>query len=166
MSTTSVIPNFPAAAPVAPLGGWAPVLEHAAREIFEVMLGLPLQRADAEPPIVADLTVMVGLSGKMRGVFGLHCTAQSACAMASTLLGAATDEFDERVLDAVGEVANMIAGSFKSKVPGVGEGCVLSVPTVISGADYHLHSVIRGEHVEISLTFSGSPLWLTLDLRR
>jgi CheY-specific phosphatase CheX len=94
----------------------------------------------------------------------MHCTAATACRLASLLLGQETDEFDERVLDAVGEVANMVAGVFKSKVPALGETCVLSVPSVISGADYHLHSASSGEHVELSLSFEGSPLWLTLDL--
>ena len=60
----------------------------------------------------------------------------------------------------------MIAGNFKSKVPSLGESCVLSVPTVISGADYHLHSATAGEHAELSLSFEGLPLWLTLDLRK
>jgi CheY-specific phosphatase CheX len=147
-----------------PTAGWHPILESAAREIFSVMLGLPLQRVTVEPPLVADLTVMVGISGPTRGIFGMHCTAATACRLASLLLGQETDEFDERVLDAVGEVANMVAGVFKSKVPALGETCVLSVPSVISGADYHLHSASSGEHVELSLSFEGSPLWLTLDL--
>src|SRR6266404_5328034 len=145
---------------------YVPVLESAAREIFEIMLGQKLERVSAEPPVVADVTVMVGFSGQTRGIFGLHCTAATACRLASVLLGSAdTDEFDERVLDAVGEIANMVAGSFKSKVPDLGENCVLSVPTVISGVDYHLHSQSAGEHMELSLNFEGSPLWLTLDLR-
>ena len=145
---------------------YVPVLESAAREIFEVMLGQKLTRGAADPPVVADVTVMVGFSGQTRGIFGLHCTAATACRVASVLLGGTADEFDERVLDAVGEVANMVAGSFKSKVPELGENCVLSVPTVISGVDYHLHSQSAGEHMELSLYFEGSPLWLTLDLRK
>ena len=157
LTTTSTKP-----APAA----WNPLLESAVREIFNVMLGLPLQRGAVEPPLVADLTVMVGLSGPTRGIFGLHCTASTACRLATLLLGAETDEFDERVLDAVGEVANMVAGVFKGKVPGLGESCVLSVPTVISGQDYHLHSASSGEHVELSLSFEGSPLWITLDLTK
>jgi chemotaxis protein CheX len=147
-----------------PTAAWHPVLESAAREIFNVMLGLPLQRVTVEPPLVADLTVMVGISGPTRGIFGLHCTASTACRLAELLMGAQTDEFDERVLDACGELANMVAGVFKAKIPDLGESCVLSVPSVISGADYHLHSASSAEHVELSLSFEGSPLWLTLDL--
>jgi CheY-specific phosphatase CheX len=164
--TTTAIATSTAVSTKPAIAAWHPVLESAAREIFSVMLGLPLQRVTVEPPLVADLTVMVGISGPSRGIFGLHCTANTACRLAELLLGAETDEFDERVLDACGEVANMVAGVFKSKVPELGESCVLSVPTVISGADYHLHSVSSGEHVELSLGFEGSPIWFTLDLMK
>jgi hypothetical protein len=43
---------------------------------------------------------------------------------------------------------------------------MISTPTVISGSDYHLHAITRGEHVEVSMRFGGAPLWVTLDLRR
>jgi len=149
------------------VGACDPVLEAAAREVFQVMLGMPLKRIAADPPVVADVTVMVGFSGHRRGVLGLHCQANTACRLATLLLGGAeTDEFDERVLDAVGEIANIVAGSFRGKFPGLGENCALSVPSVISGADYHLHSSTGGEHLEMSLSCDGSPIWLTLDLRK
>jgi chemotaxis protein CheX len=167
--TTSVQPN-PQPQPQPPAlrtsNVWQPALESAAREIFNVMLDMRIDRVAIEPPLVADLTVMVGINGAMRGVIGLHTNAATACRLASMLLGAQTDEFDERVLDAVGEIANMIAGSFKSKAPGLGEKCALSVPTVIAGSDYHLHLASNGDHVEMTVSFEGSPLWLTLDIRK
>ncbi len=171
--STMAVPPTPAAVPIAGesveqiLGPTArTILETAAREIFDVMLGVRLTRITAEPPLVADVTVMVGFSGSHRGVFAVHCQAHTACRLATIALGAETDEFDERVLDAVGEIANMVAGSFKSKIPALGESSFLSVPSVISGADYHLHSSAGGEHLELSLNCEGSPLWLTLDLRK
>jgi chemotaxis protein CheX len=142
------------------------IMETAAQEIFQIMLGLKLTHAAAEPPVVADVTVLVGFSGQWHGVFGLHCQAHTACRLATLALGADTDEFDERVLDAVGEIANMVAGSFKSKIPGLGENSFLSVPSVISGADYHRHASLGGEHLELSLNCEQSPIWLTLDLRK
>jgi len=166
MSAIAIKPSAEAT-PELILGGPSrAILETATREIFEIMLGLRLTRVAADPPVVADVTVMVGFSGQWRGVFGLHCQAHTACRLATLALGCPTDEFDERVLDAVGEIANMVAGSFKSKIPGLGENSLLSVPSIISGADYHLHSASGGEHLEMSLSCEGSPLWLTLDLRK
>jgi len=151
-----------------PTSGWTTALEAATREVFEVMLGIPLHAvSDAEPPLVADLTVMVGLSGQLRGVLSLHCTAESACLWVSRMLGTEQTEFGQNVRDGIGEVANMVVGSFKRKLPpGVDDNCMISTPTVISGSDYHLHALSGGEHVEVSMGFAGAPLWVTLDLRR
>lgn len=151
-----------------PASGWMAALEAATREVFEVMLGIPLRAvSDAEPPLVADLTVMIGLSGQLRGVLSLHCTADSACDWVSRLLGKEHMEFNQNVRDGIGEIGNMVVGSFKRKLPpGVDDNCMISTPTVISGSDYHLHALSGGEHVEVSMGFAGAPLWVTLDLRR
>lgn len=154
-------------APTAELPAGLPAtLETATREVFEIMLATPLKAVNhAEPPLVADLTVMVGLTGQMRGVLSMHCSVDSACLWASKMIGTEMRDFDHSVRDAIGEICNMIAGNFKRKLPGIGNGCLISTPTVISGADYHLHSLSGGEHVEISMGFDGAPLWVTLDLR-
>ncbi len=152
---------------VTPPAGWPAAIEAATREVFEIMLGIPLRAVtSAEPPLVADLTVMVGLSGTLRGVLSIHCSAVSACLWASRMLHRELPEFDQTVRDGVGEICNMVAGNFKRKLPpGVDDNCLISTPTVISGTDYQLHSLSGGEHVEVSLGFEGAPLWITLDLR-
>jgi chemotaxis protein CheX len=45
----------------------------------------------------------------------------------------------EQTADALGEVCNMIAGSFKHKVNGLSERCALSPPSVVTGKDYRVH---------------------------
>jgi chemotaxis protein CheX len=80
------------------------------------------------------------------------------------MLGADDLSVGENVQDAFGEVCNMIAGSFKAKIAGLADGCALSVPTVISGKDYALHSLANGERYEVIFSFEGNPLSVTLDL--
>jgi chemotaxis protein CheX len=120
--------------------GWREVLEKATCEVSEIMLGTSLGNAsDGNPPVVAHLTATVGLGGSLCGVMALFASSKSARRMAARMLG--SDEVDMRgdVQDALGEVCNMIAGSFKGKVAGPADGCALSVPTVVSRKDYALH---------------------------
>ena len=154
--------------PILPQGDCAPMLETATREVFEIMLGAELKPPnETAPPPVADLTAMVGLAGRICGVLSLRCEASSACRMAAMMLGVEavdTAEFGDDARDAIGEICNMVAGNFKAKLAGLVEGCVLSVPTVITGADYQLHTLSDGTRTEISFGFEGSPFWVTLDL--
>jgi chemotaxis protein CheX len=145
--------------------GWGEVLANAACEVFEIMVGTSLEKASGEtPPVVSDFTAMVGIAGSLCGVFGLRSSSESARRMAAKMLGGDDLGVNENVQDAFGEICNMIAGSFKSKITGMADGCALSVPTVISGRDYTLYSLANGERFEVILSFEGNPLSVTLDL--
>ena len=47
-----------------PEGGWTPLLESAAREVFEVMLNSKLEPFQDDPSLVTEMIAMVGLSGR------------------------------------------------------------------------------------------------------
>jgi chemotaxis protein CheX len=144
---------------------WIPLLELATREVFEMMLGCKLA-AQSEIAVDGsfDITGMVGLAGQMCGVLTVRCTAKSATLMASKMLGMEPAEGSQDVLDALGEICNMVAGNFKNKVAGMGDGCMLSVPTVITGKDYSLHSLADSGTLEVGLLFENMPIAITLQI--
>jgi chemotaxis protein CheX len=144
---------------------WKSQLCAGAQEVFAMMVDTKLIRCpDPEPLIVPDFTAMVGMAGAIRGVFTICCSEYAASAIASKMLGISIEEASQEKWDAMGEVCNMVAGSFKSKLAGGGENCMLSVPTVITGADYKLRSLADGEPIEVCLQFDDEPLWLSLEL--
>ena len=57
----------------------------------------------------------------------------------------------------------MIAGNFKGKFSGVGNHCMLSVPTIIVGTNYEARSLAAGTALRSSSS-SRKPLWVTLEL--
>jgi chemotaxis protein CheX len=144
---------------------WTPLLELAAREVFEVMLGCQLAVSATEEEVRLDTTSMVGLAGQLCGLLSLRCDGKSAALMASKMLGVEPDKVGPEMSDALGEVSNMVAGNFKNKISGLSEGCVLSVPTVITGTDYRLHSQADSLGVEVRLLFEGMPIIISLQIR-
>jgi|SRR5580658_3761055 chemotaxis protein CheX len=154
----------PIASNDASLESWRPVLELAAREVFEIMLGCKLEAQNGEAVSACEFTAMVGLAGQLCGLLTLRCTTQSAGLMASKMLGVEIKEADQQMWDAIGEIANMIAGNFKNKLSGLGDGCMLSVPTVITGTDYSCRSMADSAPLEVSFLFEGKPLLIALEL--
>jgi len=144
---------------------WAPLLELSAREVFDIMLGTKL-RVLGSPTNVKDgeFTALVGLAGSLCGVLSIRCTNQAARVMAGKMLDMPPDEVDSDSWDALGEIANMIAGNFKGKLSGVGNHCMLSVPTIIVGTDYESRSITGGNLIEVIFDFEQRPLWVTLEL--
>jgi chemotaxis protein CheX len=153
---------------VYPEGGWIPLLRSAITDVFEIMLGCPVGVTDTPLPTgTTTVTAIVGLAGQITGTMNVRCDEATACSMAGHMLGIEVTPGPEShaiVCDALGEVCNMVAGAFKARIPGVEEGCSLSIPTVITGGSYEIHSISNGERVMISFTFNESPVWVSLDL--
>ncbi len=144
---------------------WTPLLELSAREVFEIMLNTNLEAAK-EPASeqVGEFTAIVGLAGSLCGVLSIRCTDEAARTMAGKMLNMPAAEVDNDSLDALAEIANMIAGNFKAKLTGIGNECMLSVPTIIVGTDYQTRSLAGGNMIETFCDFEKKPLRITLEL--
>jgi chemotaxis protein CheX len=145
---------------------WAQLLCKGAQEVFEMMIGISLERcADTLPYKPGEFTAVIGLAGPIHGVFAIRCSEKTACAIACAMLGVDESESRAEVWDALGEVCNMVAGNFKAKTGKVGETSVLSVPTVIHGHDYKVRPLINGSFVDCLMQTANGQLHLRLDYR-
>jgi len=148
---------------------WIPLLEVATREVFELMLSCRLTGpATAEEPSAEetnmDVTAMVGLAGQLCGVLSVRCTGKAAALMTSKMLGVELDKVGPEMPDAIGEIANMVAGNFKNKISGLSGGCMLSPPTVITGNSYSLHSRAESRGLVLRLLFESMPMIISLQI--
>jgi chemotaxis protein CheX len=140
-------------------------LDAAAVEVFEMMVGVPLGPSDqATLPHVADYTAMIGLAGDLCGVLSFRCSNASAVQIAGKMLGTDEAASAECIRDALGEICNMVAGSFKAQLSDIATQCMLSVPTVVSGKDYELYPLADGLRIQVSRSFEGALVWMTIDL--
>jgi chemotaxis protein CheX len=143
---------------------WVPSLELAIREVFDLMLGCQLSAPENVIEGGLDVTSMVGLAGLLCGVISIRCSHESAGLIASKMLGIEPDKVGAELCDAVGEICNMVAGNFKNKISGINEECLLSIPTVITGSDYQLHSMADSAALEVKLLFEGLPVVISLQV--
>jgi chemotaxis protein CheX len=141
---------------------WIPLLEVAAREVFDLMLASQLTVSEAAEETALDITSMVGLAGQLCGMLSVRCNKKAAALMTSKMLGVELDKVGPQMSDALGEICNMVAGNFKNKIAGLAEGCMLSPPTVITGNDYTLHSLSASPPLEVRLRFEGMPIVVSL----
>jgi chemotaxis protein CheX len=117
-------------------------LNQAVEEVFGLMLGVPVEvaGADFQPgKETATMTAMIGLAGAISGTCAMVVQSEGGIHMASCMAGTELDSVDETVLDGLGEITNMLAGAWKAKIPELNAACMLSVPTVVTGAQYVVH---------------------------
>lgn len=106
--------------------------------LFDTMLGVKLTRGQ---PFVKsgmlpehDVSGIIGLTGKAKGVVVLSLGRQSALSATEVMLQERPDEIDADVVDAVGELANIVAGGAKAQLEQL--ALSVSLPTVITGKDH------------------------------
>ena len=149
----------------APFDQYRVVLGESVKEVFQMMVGVEVSVPDSDPNNATDVTGMVGLVGELCGVLSVRCGRDTASKIASHMLGVPVTEADAHRTDSIGEICNMVAGNFKAKINGLEDKCMLSVPTVIIGQDYQLHSLAVGDRIELPFVFEGEPLWIGLEVR-
>jgi chemotaxis protein CheX len=142
-------------------------LDDSVHEVFETMLGVQCRRDSVEPGFREGMSeesvaAVVGFGGILSGACVFRCNASTACHIASRLAGLEFDSLDDIVKDAIGEICNMLAGAWKSKVPDLGANCGLSVPAVITGNDYKLHVQAPEFRISHLYAFEGVGFELTI----
>lgn len=115
-------------------------LDASVEEVFRTMLGLECLRArDVDPDEHESVTAVVGFGGRLSGACVFSMDQAAALTIAGHMTGMDFAEIDDTVKDAIGEICNMLAGSWKGRMPELAANCGLSVPAVITGRDYKLH---------------------------
>jgi len=135
------------------------------KEVFSTMVGmedllhLPSQ---IEPMTHFNdcITAMVGMAGTFSGLVSIHSPQSLALQITSSMLGMDVAEVDEDVHDALGEIANMIAGSFKLHLSRGGADIRISTPSVVTGSEY---SIAAGNAQDtITLHFATDNDWFVV----
>lgn len=107
----------------------------ATNDVFQTMLGCSLTRGPLslkhEHTPMHEVSGLIGLSGAWRGMVVVSLDRTTAISAAEAMLGSRPDELDRDVLDAIGELTNMIAGSAKTKLEQY--QMTIGLPMVICG---------------------------------
>jgi len=114
-------------------------LDQDVREIFSTMVGVELPASLTTITVTKFkdcVTAMIGFAGSYHGMISINTPQTLAQEFASLMLGMEISECDDDVRDALGEIANMIGGSFKHHFVKDGHEVRLSTPSVMSGDEY------------------------------
>jgi len=92
---------------------------------------------DVEKETEWDISSVIGLSGAVKGAVIISMKTALSLKLAEILTETEHTEMDADVVDAVGEIVNIIAGNCKPKLPN-GDSIVISIPTVIKGREHSI----------------------------
>ncbi len=138
-------------------------LDSAVSEVFEMMLDRNCAPLDTEVDIDERITARIRFSGAITGECLVYASKSVAQIAAEALLGTASSPSDPMVDDAVGELCNMIAGGWKSKLDPNQAVSLISVPAITRdplndlashpGITYNRCYAFQGNVFGVSLAF-------------
>jgi chemotaxis protein CheX len=151
----SCLPGGPVtvtASPSAVVALGAEDLKSLLREAWETVLESPLWAPEDAEPGLFDVSASISITGDVNLTVTLEATDQVVETCAVTMLGLEPDELSpEDVLDAFGEMANIVGGGVKSRVA---DAARLGLPTVVRGAG--LRTTIPGAEPAGSVLLVGA----------
>lgn len=151
-------------------------MEHAhfiidsTREIFSSMIMLEVE--PGEPFVRKDeklrnsISGIIGLAGSTKGMLAIHLPNQAALAVTTAFLGMDVEEIDEDVRDAVGELANMLAGSIKACLDPSGSDIKISMPSAVYGEEYSIDCLANAQSAAVPFSCDGINFTVELQLRK
>lgn len=135
-------------------------LDQIARTIWGTLFEIPLeagQAASLDPH--PTVTSVVHIDGAWQGAVVLRCPMALAATLTAAMFQADVEPEADDIRDALGELANMVAGNVKALLP---EPCGISLPAVAFGLDYQLQVVGTSPVARAEFSSQGHPLVVTL----
>jgi chemotaxis protein CheX len=118
------------------------------KDVFAKMFN---EQAELVPHIGAPgrrhVSSIIAFAGQVSGFLCIHMEPEVACRIAEGLLDTKFDHVEDEVRDAVGELANMVAGKLKSHLSQRRECFRISIPTVIEGTDYSTYAPAQAQNL-------------------
>lgn len=109
-----------------------------------------------------EVSGVIGLSGRAVGTVVVSFSSQVAIKAASTMLMMECVKVDDDVLDAVGELTNMVAGAAKAELEEY--EMQVSLPNVITGPAHEVHFPSEVTPIGIAFDTDWGPISLEVGL--
>ena len=136
------------------------------KEVFSTMLMVELESEDVvyqkKVEINSNITSMIGLGGGLKGLLAVHCPSSVATKITSAFLGMDVEEIDDDVKDAIGEIANMVAGNLKVSYAAVDVNIELAIPTSIVGDSFYVSGIADATRVVVPFLMENEIFWVEL----
>jgi chemotaxis protein CheX len=135
------------------------VLLDAAKEVFQTMIFLDIEKSpDAKAVMEGDtLLASITFKGDLQGYLGICCDLSCAKTVAANMLNMnSVDPLGEQeVVDALGEVANMVMGRVKIRLLETLPNIEVSIPTVVAGQELRTSPGERSTKTLIPVRIGG-----------
>ncbi len=112
-----------------------------------------------------DISGLIGLAGEAVGSVVLSFPEETALKVVSNFIGEELTTVDSDVLDAIGELTNIIAGGAKKIFSERGYSFKISIPNVVHGKDHKINRPKDVPCISVTFTSDAGPFAIEISLK-
>ena len=102
-----------------------------------------------------DVSGVIGLTGETNGTISVTFDAGSILGIVSNMFGENIEELNSEVVDAVGELTNMISGQARRKLEEMGRKFEAAIPSVVTGKNHKIRHFTSGPIIAVPFSTDG-----------
>lgn len=146
--------------------------EKVVDEVFSTMVFIkPVKKmllhikAGDNIPGKKDISGIIGLGGSISTSIMLHFEKGGALKATSSMLSENYTEIDSDVIDAVGEITNMVAGGIKTELAKTGIELDQGLPIVVSGDNFNINCINQNDSIVMPFMLGSYNFFLELNFK-
>jgi chemotaxis protein CheX len=94
-----------------------------------------------------DVSGIIGITGDAIGSLSLSFSEECICGIVSNMLGEEYHSVNADILDAVGEITNMVSGASRTQLEKMGMSVFAAIPTVIHGKNHTITHILKSPSI-------------------
>ena len=112
-----------------------------------------------------DISGIIGITGDAMGSLAISFSEACICSIVTGMLGELHMEIDREVIDAVGELTNMISGAARSRMEKDGMILYAAIPTVVFGKEHTVKHILNHPSIVIPFQTDGGVFYVDVCLK-
>ncbi|MFB3924517.1 MAG: chemotaxis protein CheX [Syntrophales bacterium] len=130
---------------------------------IRVSAGKPyLKKSDIAP---GDVSGIIGITGDAIGSLAISFSEACICDIVSCMLGEIHKEVNRDVIDAAGELTNMVSGAARSRLEKQGLALYAAIPTVVFGKGHTVRHILDDPGIIIPFATDRGSFYVDICLR-
>jgi chemotaxis protein CheX len=142
-------------------------LVSATHDVFETMVFKSVHRlpdVTEVPAQGAHVVATVAFAGYRCGAVSFHSATEVAQQIAGAMLGIPPESVNGEMPDAIGEIANMLAGTLRTRMAAIEPPWAIAVPTVTVGTNFRTRYIADVARAICCFAMDEQPIFVELIL--
>ncbi len=112
-----------------------------------------------------DVSGIIGITGDATGSLAISFTETAICTIVNSMLGENHTSINGEIIDAVGEITNVISGAARNLMEKQGIKAFAAIPTVVHGKNHTISSIYNVPSIIIPFSTPGGLFFVDVCIR-